>query len=150
MDTGKLCFVIGPIGETGSPERKHSEWVLEGIIRPVFSEHFPDYYVENAAQITTPGSINTQVISRLLEAPLVIADLSTHNANAFYELAIRHSPPLPTIHLIREDEKIPFDVAPLRAIRFSYDTPALIQQAKVALRAFPVGIESEGFPTAVA
>ena len=97
---GNLCFVIGPIGDPGSEIRRDADWLLKGIIKPVVAEYFPEYYVERADEISEPGSISSQVITRLLDAPLVIADMSRHNANAFYELAIRHMVGLPTVHMI--------------------------------------------------
>jgi hypothetical protein len=118
-DTRKLCFVIGPIGDAGTEIRTHADWLLEGIIRPVFAEHFSDFNVLRADEIRAPGDINSQIIQKLMDAELVIADMSLHNANAFYELAVRHMVRLPTIHVIHHDWKIPFDVAPYRAIHFS-------------------------------
>ncbi len=58
----------------------------------------------------------SQIIERLLDDPLVVADLSGHNPNVFYELAIRHAVRKPVIHLIQVGETIPFDVAQNRAI----------------------------------
>jgi hypothetical protein len=118
-ETKKLCFVIGPIGDAGTETRTHADWLLDGIIRPVFVEHFPEFGVLRADEIRAPGDINSQIIQRLMDAELVIADMSLHNANAFYELAVRHMVRLPTIHIIHKDWKIPFDVAPYRAIHFS-------------------------------
>jgi hypothetical protein len=132
-DPTKLCFVVGPIGDPGSDTRRHADWLLKGIIKPVF-KYFPEYYVERADEIVSPGSINSQVITRLMNAPLVIADMSQHNANAFYELAIRHMVRLPTIHLIHKDWKIPFDVAPYRAITFARDDYDEFEVAQAALK----------------
>jgi hypothetical protein len=36
----KLCFVIGPIGDSDTPVRRHADWLLKGIIKPVFASHF--------------------------------------------------------------------------------------------------------------
>jgi hypothetical protein len=136
MSAKKLCFVIGPIGDPRTPERSHADWLFEGIIKPVFAEHFHDQFdvPVRADQIVEPGSINTQVITRLFEAPLVIADLSHHNANAFYELAIRHMVRLPTIHMIHKDWRLPFDVAPFRAIRFCRDEYEELETARDDLK----------------
>ena len=81
----ELCFVIGPIGEVGTEFRLHADWLLKGIIRPVFNQHFPEFKVERADEIKATGNISSQIITRLTEAKLVIADMSLHNANAFYE-----------------------------------------------------------------
>jgi hypothetical protein len=136
MSGKKLCFVIGPIGDQATPERCHADWLFDGIIKPVFTEHFRDEFEVpvRADQLVAPGSINTQVITRLFEVPLVIADLSHHNANAFYELAIRHMVRLPTIHMIHKDWKLPFDVAAFRAIYFSRDDYADIVTARDSLK----------------
>ena len=37
------------------------------------------------------GNIRTDMFEQLLIADLVVADISIHNANAFYELGIRHA-----------------------------------------------------------
>ncbi len=129
----KLCFVIGPIGAAGSEDRTHADWLLSGIIKPVFRDHFPEFDVLRADEIKAPGDINSQIINRIMDAELVIADMSLHNANAFYELAIRHMMRLPTIHIIHKDWKIPFDVAPYRAIHFSRQEYGDLQTAQAEL-----------------
>jgi len=47
-----------------------------------------------------------------LDADLVIADMSLLNANAFYEIGLRHMERKPIIHMFRSGEVIPFDVKP--------------------------------------
>jgi hypothetical protein len=133
-ETDKHCFVIGPIGDEASPERKHADWLLKGIIRPVFEKDFSDWRVYRADEITTPGMISAQIINRLHVVALVLADLSFHNANAFYEMSIRHNVGKPIIHLIRKGENIPFDVIPHRAIKFLYDHPNDLDEAQKHLR----------------
>jgi hypothetical protein len=144
-DQQKLCFVIGPIGEAGSDARTHADWLLDGIVRPVFQSQFPDYLVQRADEIKAPGDINSQVINRLMTAALVIADMSMHNANAFYELAVRHMVRLPTIHIIHRDWKIPFDVAPYRAIYFSRRDFKDIEAARSELESVIRDVTNEGF-----
>lgn len=131
----KLCFVIGPIGDDGTDVRQHADWLLDGIIIPVFAEHFSDFRPERADKIGEPGMITSQIITRLMEAPLVVADMSLHNANAFYELAIRHMVRLPTIHMIIKGSKVPFDVAPHRAVPFSIAHYQDVVQARTDLKA---------------
>jgi hypothetical protein len=76
------------------------------------------YRVVRADKISKPGMITSQVIEYLLRGALVVADLSFHNPNAFSELATRHMTALPTVHLIREGDKIPFDIKDFRTIVF--------------------------------
>ena len=129
----KRCFVIGPIGAEDSENRIHADWLYSGIIEPVFAEHFTDFIVERADKIPTPGMVSSQIINRLYEVELVIADLSFHNANAFYEMAIRHNVGKPIIHMIRKNETIPFDVIPHRAIPFLVARAGDLDDAKVKL-----------------
>ena len=85
------CFVIGPIGDEDSPQRLHADWRFQEVIIRVFENDFSDWAVERADQIPTSGMVTSQIINRLHVAELVIADLSFHNANAFYEMSIRHN-----------------------------------------------------------
>ncbi|MBF0355538.1 MAG: hypothetical protein HQL43_09910 [Alphaproteobacteria bacterium] len=116
----KLCFVIGPIGQEGTETRDKADWLLhfvKGAVEPL------DYEVKRADEISEPGSITHQIINAIYEAELVIADLTGHNANAFYELAIRHSVQKPVIHMIEEGASIPFDIKDHRTIFYSPSNP---------------------------
>jgi hypothetical protein len=134
VQASKLCFVASPIGDPDTPERNHADWLLQEIITPVFTA-YPDYRVERSDKITTPGMIDSQVINRLHTAELVIIDMTFQKANVFYEMGIRHKIPLPTIHMYRADQKIPFDVKPYRAIPFKYDHPNDLPKARSDLKA---------------
>jgi hypothetical protein len=129
----KKCFVIGPIGTPDSETRIHADWLLEEIIEPVFSE-FPEFDVVRADKISQPGMIDAQVIQNLFDADIVIADLSKLNANAFYEIGIRHMHQKPIIHMQLADDEIPFDVSLYRAIKFSRVRPSDLRKAKEDLK----------------
>ncbi|CDZ56044.1 hypothetical protein [Neorhizobium galegae] len=131
----ETCFVVGPIGEPDSTTRRHADWLLKGIIQPVFSEHFRQFDVVRSDTITAPGMIDVQMITHLIDADLVIADMSERNPNAFYEMGIRHMTQKPIVHMFAEGTIIPFDVAPYRAIKFSIDRFENLQTAKEELRA---------------
>ena len=117
----RVCFFIGPIGDPDSEYRKHSDMVLETLIRPAMEQFGLE--VKRADEIQNPGLINKQIFEYLLKSRLAIADLSYHNPNVFYELAIRHAKNLPTVQLIRKADRIPFDVNQSRTI--SIDTTDL-------------------------
>jgi hypothetical protein len=51
---------------------------------------------------------------------MVVADLTDHNANVFYELAIRHAIRKPVVQLIELGQSIPFDVSPVRTIKLDH------------------------------
>jgi hypothetical protein len=132
-DSEKLCFVIGPLGDSGTPVRTHADWLLKYIVEPVFATNFPQC-VERYDKIAAPGMIDSQIINRLLNAPLVVADMSFENANTFYEMGIRHLKRLPMIHMFHEGHPIPFDVKPHRAIPFKLAHPDDLELAKVELK----------------
>jgi hypothetical protein len=65
------------------------------------------------------GLIHTSMFERLLLADIVIADVSLPNPNVFYELGIRHATrPRATITMGCTSAAVPFDVAPLRHLRY--------------------------------
>lgn len=124
----KTCFVIAPIGEAESETRRRSDLVLQYIIREAVE---PCGYVAiRADEIDRPGIITTQVIQHIVEAPLVIADLTERNPNVFYELALRHALRRPLIQLISKGEVIPFDVAGTRTIQVDHRDLASVRAAK--------------------
>jgi hypothetical protein len=138
----KVCFVVSPIGQPESAERNHADYLFEYIIRPAVSPHFSAL---RADQIAAPGLIDSQVITQLLEADLVVADMSFQNANVFYEMGIRHTIRRPIIHMFREDQPIPFDVKPQRAIPFKLANPKDIAKAIADLKAAVDEIQKPGF-----
>jgi hypothetical protein len=124
----KICFVISPIGEEESETRKRSDQVLKHIITgPV---HELGYEVIRADKISEPGIITSQIIQYIVDADLVVADLTERNPNVFYELAIRHAIRKPLVQLIRKGEAIPFDVAATRIIPFDIHNLDSVAAAK--------------------
>jgi len=115
----KTCFVICPIGSEESNERYWSDTVFNYIIHPITEKM--GYVTTRADHLKEPGTITNQVVNRLIDADLVIADLSLRNLNVFYELAVRHVTKKPCIHMIKNGDKIPFDIAGNRAIYFDID-----------------------------
>ncbi|MFZ0863805.1 MAG: hypothetical protein WAN18_24290 [Candidatus Sulfotelmatobacter sp.] len=85
--------------------------------------------------IDAPGMITSQVLRAVQESQLVVADLTGHNPNVFYELAVRHAVEKPIIHVIEPRlSKIPFDVGGFRTIDFDLTDPDSIEAAVDALR----------------
>jgi hypothetical protein len=144
MADKKLCFVVSPIGKAYSEVRTHADWVLDGIIRPVMDK-FPDFVVKRADDDPRPGLIDTHVIDDLLNADLVIADLSLLNPNVFYEIGIRHMAQKPIIHMQLAHENIPFDVSLYRAVKFSREKFRDLETAKSELEKAVQAVLTEGY-----
>jgi hypothetical protein len=113
-DFEKTCLCITPIGDENSDERQHAGFIMSYIIEPAVKEF--DLKVIRADQMGKPGMIGKQVVEHILKSRLVIADLSFHNPNVFYELCLRHTTQLPTVQIIRAADKIPFDLNQYRTI----------------------------------
>lgn len=110
-----ICFYISPIGEDDSEQRQHADLFLGSIVEPALEEF--GLTVVRADRIGKPGMITAQIIEHVLRSKLVIADLSYHNPNVFYELCLRHVCRLPTVQIIRKADKIPFDLDQFRTIQ---------------------------------
>lgn len=141
----KVAFVISPIGEPNSPTRKRADQILNHVIEPVVSEL--GYKSVRADKISKPGVITSQIISHLLDDPLVIADLTGQNPNVFYELAVRHTVKKPIIQMIQERERIPFDVSTTRTIQINHKDLDSVDKAKKELRKQIKAVEKD--PTLV-
>jgi hypothetical protein len=115
QDFEQTCFYISPIGEEGSEHRIHADLFLGSLVEPAL-EGF-NLKVVRADKIGKPGMITAQILEYILKAKLVIADLSFHNPNVFYELSLRHTCRLPTVQIIRKMDKIPFDLDQFRTIQ---------------------------------
>ena len=72
------------------------------------------------------GEIIMHIIEHLLNADIVIADLSGRNANVFYELGVRHSLRKTTVLIADNLDDIPFDIRGLRAIAYEYEPAKLV------------------------
>jgi hypothetical protein len=130
-DQKPTCFVIAPIGDKDSDIRKRSDKALKHIFKRALADK---YSVIRADDITEPGMITSQVLQAVQDSDLVLADLTGHNPNVFYELAVRHAIEKPIIHLIERPWKIPFDVGGFRTIDFDLTDPDSIESAVEELR----------------
>ena len=121
-NTQRKCFVIMGFGiktdfATGRKLDLNKSYKL--LIKPV---------VENkglkcirADEILHSGSIDYQMYNELYNADLVIADLSTANVNAFYELGIRHAFKKRITIVISEDKyAYPFDLNHVKITSYSH------------------------------
>lgn len=113
----KTCFVISPIGDEGSETRINADKLFKYIISPVCENS--GFEAIRVDQINDSNSITQTIIDKLLSSELVIADISEHNPNVFYEMGYRKCADKPIIHLKKKGESIPFDVNTVRT--FEYD-----------------------------
>ncbi|MDQ3803932.1 MAG: DUF4071 domain-containing protein [Acidobacteriota bacterium] len=108
----KTCFVVMGFGEkvdfqTG--RKLNLDASYHNMIKPTVED--AGLKCERADEIVHSGIIDVPMYERLLKADVVIADLSTYNPNAFYELGVRHAlRPYTTIVIAEDKLNYPFDV----------------------------------------
>ena len=143
VDSRKMmkCFVIAPIGDSGTEIRKYSDIVYRHIISPAIEPL--GYEVMRADMISSPGIITNQIIEHILNSDLVIADLTGNNPNVMYELALRHSTKKPVIQITSKGENIPFDVANMRTIIVDIRDLSEVERAKESLRSLASAINTD-------
>ncbi len=141
----KICFVISPIGQAESDIRRQADKVLKHIIkRPLEPLGFK---VLRADAISEPGTINLQVLKRIVDSEIVVADLTGTNPNVMYELAIRHATKKPVILLIKSGEKIPFDIATERTIFYDLGDIESVENTREELTRQAQFIQNDEFNT---
>jgi hypothetical protein len=108
----KRCFVVMGFGmktdyATGRMLDLNKSYRL--LIKPVVENKGLECV--RADEIIHSGVIDVPMYTELLKADVVIADLSTANVNAFYELGIRHAlRPFSTIVISEDKLTYPFDL----------------------------------------
>lgn len=118
----RRCFVVMGFGTktdyaTGRKLDLNKSYRL--LIKPVVEEK--GLVCIRADEIRHSGSIDVPMYRELLKADVVIADLSTANANAFYELGIRHALRPHTTVVISEDKMAyPFDLNHIKITSYTH------------------------------
>lgn len=117
----KICFVIMGFGkktDLATGATIDLDKTYQNIIKPSVTDS--GYKCVRADEVQDTGLIDRSMYALILRADLVIADISTFNPNALYELGVRHAvKPSSTIIIKAEStSKIPFDIDHTRV--FSY------------------------------
>jgi hypothetical protein len=120
MTQRPLCFVLMPFGTKPAAAGATIDFdaVYRELIRPAVEAAGLEPL--RADEEMTGGVIHKPMFERLILCDFAVADLTTANANVFYELGVRHAVrPWSTVLLFAEGgTQLPFDVAPLRAIPY--------------------------------
>lgn len=117
--TDLTCFVVMPIGKPGTDDHAHFAAIsdhIKGILEPL------GYAITRADDVQASGAITKDIVTRLGQADLVIADLTDLNPNVFYELGVRHAlRGNGTIMTLDESRTstIPFDLSSYRVLKYS-------------------------------
>ncbi len=116
----KKCFIITPIGNSESETYRKAKGVIDSVIKPVLENNgYTD--IKPSYEIMESGMITRQIVDRIVNDDLVIANLTGNNANVMYELAIRHAAAKPVIHICEKGTNLPFDIKDNRTAFYTND-----------------------------
>ncbi len=136
-----ICFVVSPLGEPGSETRIKSDKVFKHIIAPAAEDN--GLKAVRSDLISAPGMITSQIIRHILNDKMVVADLTDHNANVFYELTLRHAFRKPIVQLITSDQRIPFDVQGTRVVKYGLDLDSASEARNNVSKQIKTALSSE-------
>ena len=119
--TQPLCFVLMPFGS--KPTASGSLLNFDSIYQEIIAPAIRDAELEplRADEEVTGGIIHKPMFERLILCEYAVADLTTANANVFYELGLRHAVrPATTVLIFAQGlGQLPFDVVPLRGLPYT-------------------------------
>lgn len=132
------CFVLMPFGRKSDESGRVVDF--DAVYEQIIALAIEDANLEpiRADEEIIGGIIHKPMFERLMMCEYAVADLTTANANVFYELGIRHGVrPYSTVPIAGSGMRLPFDVAPLRAIFYElddYGVPEKPESARKLLR----------------
>jgi tetratricopeptide (TPR) repeat protein len=141
------AFIIRPFG---TKDGINFDDVQKNLIAPALAAC--DIQGGTTEPFLQAGNIRADMFQQLLVADIVIADVSIHNANVFYELGIRHAlQPNRTFMLRAKSKKapgqrtpqdeVPFDLRTDRYLEYNSDSPA--QKLELMIEALRQTLASE-------
>ena len=136
------AFVIRPFGKKkdSSGLEIDFETVHNDLIAPALKA--TGFGGSTTGEIVESGNIREDMFALIIEADLVVCDLTVHNANVFYELGIRHALRKKRTILIKgapTKDGTPFDLLTDRYIAYDIVNPAvskdkLIEAIEITLK----------------
>ena len=113
------AFIIRPFGVKNGIDFDRVE---QELIGPALKA--AGFFGGTTGEFIQQGNIRTDMFEQILIADLVVADISIHNANAFYELGIRHAFRDKRTFLIKsKGDDVPFDLKTDRYLPYDAEKP---------------------------
>lgn len=112
---GETCFVMQPFGPP------HGDY-YEKIFKPAI-EKTGLQAVRADAEIFGTGKIIDQVWRGINAAKVLVAELTSRNANVFYELGLAHALNKPVVLVSSNEPDVPFDLQHIRVIYYDVNDP---------------------------
>jgi tetratricopeptide (TPR) repeat protein len=131
-----LCFVLMPFGKKPDPAGVLIDF--DAVYQEIIAPAIRDAGLEplRADEEVAGGIIHKPMFERLVLCEYAVADLTTANANVFYELGVRHAVrPWCTVPVFGGNSRLPFDVAMLRALPYAIGPDGLPEDAEKSRKA---------------
>ncbi len=115
----RTCFVVMPFGE-----KKDADGVdidFDDIYRFFFRKAIESLGLDciRCDEIAEAGSIHEKMFEQLYKADVVVVDITSLNANVFYELGVRHTlQKSVTVLIRRKGTSIPFNIQGLQVVEY--------------------------------
>jgi hypothetical protein len=133
-DRTRTCFVIMPFGEKQDLDGGAIDF--DDIYRFFFKKAIEDLGIHcvRCDEIEEAGSIHEKMFEHIYHADIVVVDITTANANVYYELGIRHALAKGVTVLIRrKGTTIPFNIQGLQVVEYDQTKFSSIEQAKARI-----------------
>jgi hypothetical protein len=115
----------------GDLRRRYDDLIKEALFRAD-----SELDITRADDVATPGTITSDILTRIMHSDLVVADVTYPNPNVFYELGLRHACRTGTI-IIRDKSgpRAPFDISHLRYVEYE-NTPSGLKALEASFRQY--------------
>lgn len=113
----KTCFAIMPIADHPDYTNGHFTRVYNHLIKPACEK--AGYKVIRADDAKASHMIMFDILKNIVECDMAICDLSSKNANVFYELGLRQAFNKKTILITDSITNTPFDITGFRYVKYS-------------------------------
>jgi hypothetical protein len=137
----RICFVLSSIGAENSQIRKLADEKFDLIYEPVCDEL--NYTIQRSDKETSPNLISRDIIARIINSEMVIADVSDLNPNVFYELAVRNAVKKPVVVVKKVNQALPFDIFDKRAISIDMNDNRQWIEARTRLKDYMKSAEAD-------
>lgn len=131
------CFVIMPFSDSGDYVSGHFSRVYNYIFKPAIEK--AGYIPHRIDAEKSSNLIQERIIRELIEAPMVLCDLSSRNPNVLFELGIRQAFDKPVVLVKDESTERIFDISGLSTVE--YRKSCIIDEAQKDINNISVAIE---------
>jgi hypothetical protein len=133
-DPKRTCFVIMPFGEKKDLDGQDIDF--DDIYRFFFKKAIEELGIDcvRCDEIEESGSIHDKMFEHIYQADVVVVDITTSNANVYYELGVRHAlAKAVTVLIRRKGTTIPFNIQGLQVVEYDQTKFGSIERAKARI-----------------